>query len=175
MHENDGRAPDTEGLLHPAGIRDSATQSPSSLVSYKWHNNSCFFDNGLELWYRAFSRWGPIAQAEYLRLVPKNSFLGCLVFHYDRRLKLSHTSTSSEIDAIRNNSLRLDIRNIVHCALCEKGWHYDCVETTFLPAFASGIDPWACPECVNCINGPWDKCLCVIFPISLGTHRSNPG
>ncbi|KAF8957620.1 hypothetical protein BDZ97DRAFT_1924498 [Flammula alnicola] len=92
---NDGRPPDTEAALHPRGIRDDGTQNPNALLSYKWRSpNSCFVDNSLEIWFRAYSLWSDEARQAFLLLVPKDSFLDGLTYRYDRCLKYMHDSTS---------------------------------------------------------------------------------
>lgn len=85
---NDGRAPDTLATLHPNGLRDSIIDSTHFVQGYQWDSpNSCFFDNGLETWFRAVLLWTDEALTEFQKIVPHKSFLGTVFFHYKRRLK----------------------------------------------------------------------------------------
>jgi len=97
MDPNDGRAPDTIQLLHPRGVQDAGTENKNIKQSYAWQSlNSCFFDNGLELWYQAYTCWPSTVRDNFLTMVPTSSFLGCFIFHCDRRLKNLHQPTDSK-------------------------------------------------------------------------------
>ncbi|RXW14424.1 hypothetical protein EST38_g11427 [Candolleomyces aberdarensis] len=86
VFENDGRAPDTVEALKKPGV---APVSDLDLMSYAWLSpNSCFWDSSFELWYRAFSRWSPTKQQEFLQVLPSNSFLSAAFYHFTRRSKV---------------------------------------------------------------------------------------
>jgi hypothetical protein len=88
MHENDGRPPDTADALLDLTHNFSPTSHTRLLQSYSWQSpNSCFFDNGLELWFRAFALWPGPTQAHFLGLLPHNSVLATIFYHFTRRLK----------------------------------------------------------------------------------------
>jgi hypothetical protein len=92
--ENDGRAPDTELSLHPQGIQDSTTRNAHYLQSYRWwKGHSCFYDNSLEAWFRAYSCWPTAVRSSFRKAVPHNSFLSTVFEHFDRRLKCVHKLT----------------------------------------------------------------------------------
>ena len=89
FEENDGRPPDTEAVLHPRKVLDTSVSSAAFLLAYKWRApNSCFFDGGLEIWFRAYSTWPEDVRQSFLSIVPHDSFLGSAFYHFDRRIKL---------------------------------------------------------------------------------------
>ncbi|KAF8956481.1 hypothetical protein BDZ97DRAFT_1958322 [Flammula alnicola] len=109
--ENDGRAPDTEAALglalntapnsHDLSV-DLSTINRNLLHSYNWQSpNSCFVDNGLEIWFRAYSSWSSDSRAAFLACIPSHTFLSCLFHHYERRLK--QLSTEASITTITQN------------------------------------------------------------------------
>ncbi|KAF9540762.1 hypothetical protein CPC08DRAFT_770741 [Agrocybe pediades] len=56
FNANDGHPPDTLATLHPKGIQDDKTVNTNLFQSYLWDSpNSCFFNNGMELWFRAYA------------------------------------------------------------------------------------------------------------------------
>ncbi|KAG2004428.1 hypothetical protein CC2G_015288 [Coprinopsis cinerea AmutBmut pab1-1] len=90
-----GRAPDTvERLgLPPSVPQDQVSRSTSirevELLAYVWNGrNSCFWDSGLELLYRAYCCW-PEDEAQRFRLQliqqAKSSFLTWMFFHFHNR------------------------------------------------------------------------------------------
>jgi len=113
--ENDGRAPDTLQALELTKasfrkqefISTSTPPPPSSiskrsLQSYKWEGgNSCFFDNGLELWFRAFSHWDKETQATFFNILPVNSILASIFYSYQRRLHWITDPSSNEREGLR--------------------------------------------------------------------------
>ncbi|KAJ7702772.1 hypothetical protein B0H17DRAFT_1127713 [Mycena rosella] len=122
--ENDGRAPDTVATLAAVdALTDIVGSSPPSeppqipppaviaypprlLKSYQWDApNSCFFDTGLELWFRSFARWPQIEQAVFLAVLPPNSALATIFRHFERRLKWIATSSAADIKGVRELSL----------------------------------------------------------------------
>ncbi|KAJ7476494.1 hypothetical protein FB451DRAFT_1557372 [Mycena latifolia] len=129
--ENDGRAPDTVGALAAASTQPETpetarpsgtplvpptpppapppaaiTYSSKLLKSYQWDPpNSCFFDNGLELWFRAFSRWSDEEQAEFLTSLPPKSSLASFFFHFQRRLRWIASTSGTDIQGDRELGL----------------------------------------------------------------------
>ena len=80
--------------LHPHGIQDSTTRNAHYLQSYRWRDgHSCFYDNSLEVWFRAYSCWPPAVRASFQEAVPHESFLSTIFHHFDRRLKCMHKLT----------------------------------------------------------------------------------
>lgn len=98
--ENDGRAPDTADRLkkinpnfpklpavHATSPLDQAKRG-KQLSSYPWDApNSCFFDTGMELWFRCYSLWSTAAREDFLRTLTPNSALATVFHHFSRRLK----------------------------------------------------------------------------------------
>ncbi|KAJ7431676.1 hypothetical protein FB451DRAFT_1381426 [Mycena latifolia] len=113
---NDGRAPDTAGALEAlqGSHSESAMQGDASdlaglqlldlesqqrlLQSYPWSQpNSCFFDNGLELWFRIWLLWDEDTRAAFKAQLPSQTLLSSIFYHCERRRRwvygLSHDST----------------------------------------------------------------------------------
>ncbi|PPQ81362.1 hypothetical protein CVT26_014503 [Gymnopilus dilepis] len=121
----------TTPSINLQSVHETPIHPTHSLQSYQWDNNSCFIDNGLELWFRAFSQWPFDSQSEFLRKVPTESFLGCLFFHYDRRLKQISREVSLET-LVRNLSLMQTLTRHYVCEVwkvhllgdygCSKTW-----------------------------------------------------
>ncbi|KAJ7759113.1 hypothetical protein B0H16DRAFT_1313548 [Mycena metata] len=121
--QNDGRAPDTIAALAAAdGIATGDTNGPEPaftavpsasaafpahlLRSYKWDApNSCFFDNGMEIWFRAFCRWSTSEQNEFLGMLPHNTSLADFFFHFQRRLKWMENPSATDIAGTRELDL----------------------------------------------------------------------
>ena len=114
---NDGRAPDTvddlEKLAKPAfkTVTIKENQPPvaldnRALQSYPWLSpNSCFFDNDLELWYRAFQQWSPDARDTFFRDLDSKSVLASIFYHFNRRAKWELDSKRSHTDGLREFEL----------------------------------------------------------------------
>ncbi|KAJ6535381.1 hypothetical protein DFH09DRAFT_1091717 [Mycena vulgaris] len=118
---NDGRAPDTVAALAAAATNQAppppptppsippptaVIYSPRQLRSYPWDRpNSCFFDNGLEFWFRSFSKWSGAEQAGFLGSLPPNSALATFFFHFQQRLKWIATPSATDIQGTRVLSL----------------------------------------------------------------------
>ncbi|KAF9476157.1 hypothetical protein BDN70DRAFT_935258 [Pholiota conissans] len=99
---NDGRAPDTEAALTPAPNFDTATDNKNLLLAYQWQKpNSCFVDNGLEIWFRAYLSWPGNLRTTFLASIPSKSFLSSLFHHYERRLK--HLTEGASVTAHQQN------------------------------------------------------------------------
>ena len=93
--ENDGRAPHTLDMLHSTTTADEVSNS-NNLTSYQWDSpNSCFFDNGLEIWFQAYILWPSAVKRNFLLHVPHESFLGMLIYHYACCLKHIHEPTEA--------------------------------------------------------------------------------
>ena len=98
--ENDGRAPDTESALAKnvgqgsvslsqsivsgdlASVQSSLIPKSRLMRSYIWDNNSCFFDGGLELWFRMFHRSSGVERKEMLATLPPGTPLQQIFSHY---------------------------------------------------------------------------------------------
>ncbi|TFK34948.1 hypothetical protein BDQ12DRAFT_612575, partial [Crucibulum laeve] len=108
LHENDGRAPDTnDALLKKTElamkkVSFSTMMEPILLTtsmsnffhSYSWERpNSCFFDHGQELLYRAFSLCDSGLRDSMKKSLSSKSFLSSMLHHFERRMrKLDGTS-----------------------------------------------------------------------------------
>lgn len=82
----------------PAQIKRSSNspQSTSALFlnSYKWSKkNSCYIDNGIELWFRAFSRWSPDIQKNFLVTLPSDSYLATMFYHFKYRHQVLYSKS----------------------------------------------------------------------------------
>ncbi|KAF8185359.1 hypothetical protein K438DRAFT_1766002 [Mycena galopus ATCC 62051] len=118
-HENDGRAPDTlaalaaldrESMDAPHSVPTLPVTAPNQqtaysshmLQSYPWSApNSCFFDTGLELWFRVWTRWSSQERIAFLSSLPPSSALATFFYHFDRRLKwINERGTSIDGDRI---------------------------------------------------------------------------
>ncbi|KAF6750615.1 hypothetical protein DFP72DRAFT_851425 [Ephemerocybe angulata] len=103
--ENDGHAPDTVGALkelQPAtnmGL-EALSRLPLYTQSFKWLSpNSCFWDHGIELFFRAYLLWSVDMRTRFLSLLPGDSFLMLLATHFDRRLKLITSNKKKDVNA----------------------------------------------------------------------------
>ncbi|KAF8160548.1 hypothetical protein K438DRAFT_1985650 [Mycena galopus ATCC 62051] len=119
FEENDGRAPDTIAALTAAGSTVSHAMSSfppppyttvsyprQVLQSYKWDSpNSCFFDNGMEIWFRAFSRWSNEERAAFLSSLPSESALADFFYHFQRRLRWVASPSPADIGGARELGL----------------------------------------------------------------------
>lgn len=65
--------------------------SKRCLRSYKWENNSCFFDVGLEIWFRCFAGLSPELQNDVMTSLPKESLLEEVFKHFHQRLNWIET------------------------------------------------------------------------------------
>ncbi|RXW12307.1 hypothetical protein EST38_g13547 [Candolleomyces aberdarensis] len=116
--ENDGCGPDTTTALWAlepakAGI-DKFHNLPLFLVGYKWESpNSCFFDNGLELFFRSYCLWPEEARAKLWDLLPNDSFLAGLLSHCERRLKLVAETKKKSTAAQKSLTLALSTQQTV--------------------------------------------------------------
>ncbi|KAJ7877119.1 hypothetical protein B0H14DRAFT_2567952 [Mycena olivaceomarginata] len=121
LQENDGRAPDTIAALAAADFQfntagstpsgnlptgPSAAHSRHFLKSYKWDApNSRFFDNVMEIWYRAFSRWPDQKRALFLSWLPPRSALADFFYHFQRRLRWIASASPDDLDGVRELGL----------------------------------------------------------------------
>ncbi|KAJ7893655.1 hypothetical protein B0H14DRAFT_2559638 [Mycena olivaceomarginata] len=84
----------------------SAAHSRHFLKSYKWDApNSCFFDNVMEIWYRAFSRWPDQKRALFLSWLPPRSALADFFYHVQRRLRWIASASPDDLDGVRELGL----------------------------------------------------------------------
>ncbi|KAH7908558.1 hypothetical protein BJ138DRAFT_1205112, partial [Hygrophoropsis aurantiaca] len=71
------------------------------LQSYTWSApNSCFFDTGLELWFRAFAAWSTTEQDEFLESVPSKSAIAGIFYHYRRRIRILHKENAGSMHTL---------------------------------------------------------------------------
>ncbi|KAK7008269.1 hypothetical protein R3P38DRAFT_2551988, partial [Favolaschia claudopus] len=154
---NDGRAPDTAAALGLTGPQGKAGDPSNSftevfdkagkkrlLQSYPWlAPNSCFFDNGLELWFRVWLLWDDHARRTFIGILPTNSILATVFYHYERRREWIY-------GLARDNSLRAGLnelemaQRVVKNAIFRK-WklygkptEYGCAKTWLTHAIADG-------------------------------------
>ncbi|KAK7012998.1 hypothetical protein R3P38DRAFT_3581609 [Favolaschia claudopus] len=110
---NDGRAPDTiEALAAAENKREDVEIIVSNptidfplirLKSYPWDApNSCFFDNGMEMWYQAFLRWPGPEREKFLLQLPSVSALSCFFYHFQRRIKYLTNQKLTEAERQRH-------------------------------------------------------------------------
>jgi hypothetical protein len=84
----------------------SAAHSRHFLKSYKWDApNSCFFDNVMEIWCRAFSRWPDQKRALFLSWLPPRSALADFFYHFQRRLRWIASASPDDLDGGRELGL----------------------------------------------------------------------
>ncbi|KAJ7112759.1 hypothetical protein C8R43DRAFT_903545, partial [Mycena crocata] len=130
--ENDGWVPDTIAALAAA---DAAAALNGS--SYAWDSpNSCFFDTGLELWFRAFSRWSDTERAAFLAAVPARSGLATIFFHFQRRLQWVTRNSGGSTGSIRKGEGELGLGQSLTRMLIFHRWNlypdptdYGCATT----------------------------------------------
>jgi len=80
--------------------------TPQSLISHEWSGgNSCFFDVGLALWFKAFNRWPQQASDALLKLLPSHTVLASIFNHYEQRNKWLATGHGDLADGQRELSL----------------------------------------------------------------------
>ncbi|KAH6913743.1 hypothetical protein BKA70DRAFT_1518446 [Coprinopsis sp. MPI-PUGE-AT-0042] len=119
--DNDGRAPDTMERL--ASTKESAPShlAPiprNALYAYRWNDcNSCYWDNSLELWFRAFICWSEAEKAAFRHSLPSDSFLAFLCGHFTRREKLIENPKSSKRSIITEFSLG---QTMTESCICDK-------------------------------------------------------
>ncbi|KAF8516236.1 hypothetical protein JB92DRAFT_3311114 [Gautieria morchelliformis] len=104
LDDNDGRPPDTIEALEKASksttyyqesgqkgnsnqpANDGTSSLPHALKSYIWSSpNSCFWDVGTELLYRAFIGLNPELKKNMFNALKPSSHLGGLFYHFQRR------------------------------------------------------------------------------------------
>lgn len=157
---SDYRAPDNEETLAvttkshtgpsassssvlPSSKTTPATLQPRLLQSYIWENNSCYFDVGLELWFRAYAQCSLESQQEFLNTFHPRSTLYKIFHHYQCRY--SWIQSTSSIDV---RSMFELVQSQVRDAIVSKYALYTNGE-------------WGCPSI-------WMKCLlsvCIVFYI----------
>ncbi|KAL1939097.1 hypothetical protein VTO73DRAFT_10357 [Trametes versicolor] len=73
-----------------------STPAPSfQLKSYTLTHNSCYTDHPIEGWFRAYVLWPPAVRQEVVRaVIPFNTVLSSLFFHFEARLKWILTGTT---------------------------------------------------------------------------------
>ncbi|KAF6751582.1 hypothetical protein DFP72DRAFT_850700 [Ephemerocybe angulata] len=133
--ENDGRAPDTFGAikeLDPASNMglEALARLPLFTQSFKWSSpNSCFWDNGIELFFRTYVLWKADTRTKFRGLLPGDSFLMVLTSHFDRRLKLITSNKKKDVNAQSLLDLALsELQKALRARIFEK-WHPDCSPT----------------------------------------------
>ncbi|KAK7040977.1 hypothetical protein R3P38DRAFT_2768395 [Favolaschia claudopus] len=71
------------------------------------HLTSCFFDNGIEMWYQAFLRWQGPEREQFLSQLPSTSALSCFFYHFQRRIK--YLNNQKLTDAERERHLNQEL------------------------------------------------------------------
>lgn len=124
-------------LLKPAGRQ---------LQSYPWlAPNSCFFDNGLELWYRAFQLWMPKLRTEFFGSLNPNSALASIFYHFRRRAKWEADSSQTDVDGLRELEIcQAVLKNYIFHKWqlyepgtfgCATTWIHHAIKVSHLPGF----------------------------------------
>ncbi|KAJ6569381.1 hypothetical protein B0H19DRAFT_1066129 [Mycena capillaripes] len=197
FESNDGRAPDTIAALaaadsafvfgastlptalltHLPAAPFSVSHSSQLLKSYKWDSpNSCFFDNGMEIWFRAFSRWSTVEQAKFLTSLPPNSALADFFYHFQRRLRW--LASPSPADVAGGRELGLGQAKARHAIFTRWGLYQNPKYfTTAIPRISIGNDEGGttvvhslpaphcdephckCPIALDAIDTIWPKIL----------------
>jgi hypothetical protein len=153
---NDGRAPDTAaalGLFAPnttsgqtLAVSNNTGATSVSLLSdiagqkrllqsYPWlRPNSCFFDNGLEHWFRIWLLWDQDTRKTFIRQLPTKSILASIFYHYERRREWIYGVTGDQSIRAGVNELELAQRVVKHAIF--KKWklygtpdEYGCAKT----------------------------------------------
>lgn len=124
---NDGRAPDTsDTLLSEPSKPPKETVIPlmgsltaRELQSYRWEDNSCFFDVGLEIWYRAYLLWPREVRTSLTSTPPDNSVFASILAHYQTRIRWSSAGTSRPSKAAVEKEFG-PIQKLVRDAIADK-------------------------------------------------------
>jgi len=111
------------------------------LRSYVWANNSCFFDVGLELWYRVFAGSSLTYRNEIMALLPRGSTLESMFQHFQTRL--AWTESGKPRNA---KSMLANIQDIVRQAISKKfNLHnvgdYGCARSWLARAVTDELSP----------------------------------
>ncbi|KAL1942572.1 hypothetical protein VTO73DRAFT_6174 [Trametes versicolor] len=73
----------------------SVPEPSFQLKSYALTRNSCYTDHPIEGWFRAYVLWPPAVRQEVVRtIIPFNTVLSSLFFHFEARLKWILTGTT---------------------------------------------------------------------------------
>lgn len=85
------------------------------LQSYPWlEPNSCFFDNGLEHWFRIWLLWDQNTRKMFLKQLPSDSILAAIFYHYERRREWIYGYSGNQSMRAGLNELELAQRVVRH-------------------------------------------------------------
>jgi hypothetical protein len=111
----------------------SQKPSASELISYKWSSgNSCFFDVGLAIWFEAYRRCPPPIRRSFPTLLPMDSVLSSIFYHYERPIKWLATDRKELSVGRRELSLGQELARhgiFDRLKLYEHGGAYGCSRT----------------------------------------------
>lgn len=72
----------------PSKIKSSLPlQSSRKLMGYPWKGNSCWYDGGLELWFRGWCQWSREDKNSLRAVLPLKSYICDLIRHFEARLR----------------------------------------------------------------------------------------
>ncbi|KAF8217308.1 hypothetical protein K438DRAFT_2082802 [Mycena galopus ATCC 62051] len=140
---NDGRAPDTVAALDL--LTPGTHQGHKRLLqSYPWQQpNSCFFDNGLEHWFRIWLLWDQSTRKMFLKQLPSDSILAAIFYHYERRREWIYGYSGNQSMRAGLNELELAQRVVRHAIFSK--WQlygrpdeYGCCRTWLTHAITDG-------------------------------------
>ncbi|KAJ7892868.1 hypothetical protein B0H14DRAFT_3681323 [Mycena olivaceomarginata] len=144
---NDGRAPDTVAaldLLTPGTRQVDAAGHKHLLQSYPWlEPNSCFFDNGLEHWFRIWLLWDQNTRKMFLKQLPSDSILAAIFYHYERRREWIYGYSGNQSMRAGLNELELAQRVVRHAIFSKwqlygRPGEYGCCRTWLTHAITDG-------------------------------------
>ncbi|KAH6891541.1 hypothetical protein BKA70DRAFT_1119941, partial [Coprinopsis sp. MPI-PUGE-AT-0042] len=119
--DNDGRAPDTLERLANATTSTPGNLAPlprNALYAYCWNDcNSCYWDNSLELWFRAFVCWTEAEKAAFRHSLPSDSYLAFLCGHFTRRQRLIDDPKSTKRSILTELALG---QTMTESRICDK-------------------------------------------------------
>ncbi|KAJ3543689.1 hypothetical protein NMY22_g3056 [Coprinellus aureogranulatus] len=107
FYVNDGRGPDTVGALNALEPTKNGfsklVRLPLFNVMYKWVTpNSCFYDHGLELFFRSYYLLEASVRSHYRSVFPSESYASLLFEHCDLRLQLLTSNKKKDADATKH-------------------------------------------------------------------------
>jgi hypothetical protein len=85
--ENPARAP-LQGNIKAANEKKLSAKAKAALISYKWKDNSCFIDTGIEAVYWSYRRWPEKFRLTFGYRPDPTSYLRSMIQHYDSRMRM---------------------------------------------------------------------------------------
>lgn len=105
------------GAVGPMPGTDAAASAPPHvdkdferrlLSSYAWDPpNSCFFDTGLEVWFRVYCCWPLAVRDSFLQAIPANDALSSIFHHFQRRLRWIEGRGEAAASSVGKRELQL--------------------------------------------------------------------